>query len=343
MLRFFYYCLVFIFLATLWGCKSDNEDEVLSDSPAQLDPPASQESLPAWIESPSVIDGLAETACVPLTETDVTYKNRAKIKATEALSAALLKVSKQALADQDGSANAAVLALIVNNEQEALDAFKAELQPLPEYKSDYVNQAGQQHYCVKVRLLNAELAEVIEGVNLALTPEKKSAKSRDLVEKEPVKEKVSPQLPIKPQWVASPEADDGIAYSSCVPKTKSKYEDSSAADILAQRQLGQGLLLQMDNLVESFDQLQPIPEHKMQDLVFANVRLMQRIEGGYYQDDSNKYYCSLVALNEESALNLLEDFIGLASHSNNSAFTNTQQREISQNRQAFERLDAQLR
>lgn len=373
MFRYFLYCLLLTSLVALWGCKSDEEvdkmtsssvdENILEDAKEKLnldpiDPPVALESQPTWVDSPVLKGGLVEVACYPVLEGEDLYRTKAKAKASRQLSESLLEVSKQALTSNSQELDTEVLELIVENDKEALVVFSKELKSLPELKGDYVTQESKRHYCSKVGLLNEELGLVIDKVYRKLKPEEekpvavldqkpesKKDEGSNLVDSYVAhqEEKETSQFPLKPQWVANPETDDGIAYSSCVPKTKDYEEDSANADILAQQQLGRGLLLQMDHLVDSFDQLQPVPEQKMQDLVFANIRLMQRVDGGYYQQEAKEYYCSLVSLSEEKALNLLEDFVGLANRSINSGFTSTQKREITQNRKAFERLDAQLR
>ncbi|ABM61089.1 hypothetical protein [Halorhodospira halophila] len=160
-----------------------------------------------------------------------------------------------------------------------------------------------------------------------------------------------------PDWVMSPQVEDGLATSACVPSTGRFNTDQSRADMDARQQLAAGLSAQMQSLSEDYQstidgddgavQQGGMFEEVSRQVVEEQVRGSFRVTADYVDlpdgdGEDVTHFCSMMALGQDSVNQIVDQVAERVEPEEEDVFTDAELRERFLSQEALNRMDEAL-
>ncbi len=154
-----------------------------------------------------------------------------------------------------------------------------------------------------------------------------------------------------PAWIVTPQADDALAATGCVPASGRINSDSSRADLAARQQLAATLGAQIQSLTESYQRTVDTSEDGLslggnfeeviRQVVDERLVGSRRVHADYVTIEGQRQFCSMVAVGESDVTQMLER-VAEAAGVQGEVLSRAQMREQYMSQDAFNRLDRQL-
>lgn len=151
-----------------------------------------------------------------------------------------------------------------------------------------------------------------------------------------------------PSWIITPEVQDGLAATGCVPASGRINSDSSRADLAARQQLATTMGTQIQSLTENYQRTIDTAEDGIEvggnfeeitrQIVDQEMVGSRRVRAEYITMEDQRQFCSMVALGQESVTQMLQN-VAEATGAEPEAFTTSQMREQFMSQQALNRLN----
>lgn len=158
--------------------------------------------------------------------------------------------------------------------------------------------------------------------------------------------------PAIPGWIFTPEVDQGLAATGCVPASGRISSDSSRADLAARQQLATTLGAQLQSLTENYQRTLDTQEDGLdvggnfeevtRQIVDQELVGSRRVRAEHITLEGERQFCSMVAIGEAEVTQILQQ-VAEASGAEQEVFTSSQMREQFMSQQALNRLNEALR
>jgi|AntRauTorcE11897_2_1112592.scaffolds.fasta_scaffold03743_4 hypothetical protein len=161
-------------------------------------------------------------------------------------------------------------------------------------------------------------------------------------------QQAQPQEPSIPSWVITPEVQDGLAATGCVPASGRINSDSSRADLTARQQLATTMGAQIQSLTENYQRTIDTEEDGLstggnfeevtRQIVDQEMVGSRRVRAEYVTIEGQRQFCSMVAIGQQSVTQMLQS-VAEAAGAEEEAFTTAEMREQFMSQKALNRLN----
>ncbi len=153
-----------------------------------------------------------------------------------------------------------------------------------------------------------------------------------------------------PDWVRNPQAEDGLATTTCVSPAGSFSRDQSRAHTRARQQLASQLSTQIESMAEQYQRTTETEEEGVdfgenfeqvtRSTVDEELRGSQAIRQEYVEMPQGKQFCTMMAMGQKNVNKILERASEAAG--TEEPFTQAEMREQFMSQEALNRMDKQL-
>ena len=151
-----------------------------------------------------------------------------------------------------------------------------------------------------------------------------------------------------PSWIFTPEVQDGLAATSCVPASNRINSDSSRADLAARQQLATTMGHQIQSLTEDYQRTIDTDEDGLniggnfeevtRQIVDQKMVGSRRVRADYVTIEDRRQFCSMIAIGQASITEMLAS-VAAAAGAEEEVFTSSQMREQFMSQKALNRLN----
>ncbi|MBE0471741.1 MAG: hypothetical protein IBX55_19800 [Methyloprofundus sp.] len=155
-----------------------------------------------------------------------------------------------------------------------------------------------------------------------------------------------------PSWILSPEVQDGLAATSCVPASNRINSDTSRADLAARQQLATTMGAQIQSLTENYQRTIDTDEDGLssggnfeevtRQIVDQKMVGSRRVRADYVTIEDRRQFCSMIAIGQASVTEMLAS-VAKAAGAEEDVFTSSQMREQFMSQKALNRLNEALK